>query len=226
MRSHRLLPLLPAFLLAACIPPPPEVRSVDLSAIRIGAERAAIERQLGLPEGPPSASAKGRTAAVYRYGPRVGPGQAFVCRPYTLGMQVSCAIMNARIRTLASAAAEEEARRLGEGMLEVIYGAEGRAEWVVFAGDPSRLASTDALIARAECGDPAAQAAVGRGFATGAEGLPLDPEQAYRWTALAARSGGPDEAAARDRYSTRLPAGSREAIDRAVAAWQPLRPCG
>ena len=214
--------LLAAMVLGACVPPP-QTHSVDLSAIRIGAERSAIETTLGVPR--QNEATEGRVVAVYRYGPHVQPGRAIACPALTLGMELSCAILDAGKMALAERAAEDRAERLGESLLEVIYSPAGRAEWVVFAGSPAALARMDGLIAAAECGDAAAQGEIARSFALGANGLPFDRAEAYRWGRLASRGNGVlDEEPVKSASAT-LAEERRHAIDRETDAWRPRRPC-
>ena len=182
-----ILTLAALLMMTGCIPPPPSVRSVDLSQVRIGADRAAIERSLGLPESQSTADGE-RTIMVYRYGPQVDPGAIFVCEPISLAMLlVGCPVMNAGNRAAAEAAASHEATVLGTSLLQVVYDPNERADWVIFAGDTATLARTSALIARAECGNSAAQAELGRSLAEGAGGLPLDHARGLPMD----RSGGP-----------------------------------
>jgi hypothetical protein len=214
--------LLAAVVLGACVPPP-QTHSVDLSAVRIGAQRSAIETALGVPS--QSEATEGRVVAVYRYGPHVEPGRVVACPALTLGMELSCMMLDAGKTALAQKAAEDRARQLGESLLAVIYSTDGRAEWVIFAGSPGPLARMDQLIAAAECGDTAAQAEIARSYALGADGLPFDREEAYRWAHLASRGNGVlDEEPVKGVTAT-IAEPRRQAIDQATAAWRPRRPC-
>jgi hypothetical protein len=168
----RVAAVLMAVLVAACVPPP-ESHSVDLTAIRIGAERGVIERAVGASS--QSEATEGRVVAIYRYGPHVEPGRAMACQPLTLGMRLSCAIISSGKAMLDEKAAEERAEALGESLLEVIYSPDGRAEWVVFAGSPAMLARMDQMIALAECGDNAAQAEIASSYVLG--GFPLQAQR-------------------------------------------------
>jgi hypothetical protein len=219
------LTLAALLMVAGCLPPPPIVRSVDLSQVRIGADRAPIERSLGLPESQSTAAGE-RTIVVYRYGPQVDPGDIFVCEPTSLGMLfVGCPMMNASNRAAAEAAASHEATLLGASLLQVVYDPNDRADWVIFAGDAATLARTSTLIARAECGNSVAQAELGRSLADGAGGLPLDRAEAYRWTALAARGGNADAATLQARLAASVDPADRQRLDAEVASWTPPSTC-
>lgn len=207
---------------AACVPQP-ETHSVDLSAIRIGAERGAIERAVGIES--QIQTTDGRVVAIYRYGPNVEPGRAVACEPLTLGMNLSCALLNLGKKALAEKAAEDQTRILGESLLEVIYPPAGRAEWVVFAGSPESLARVDHLIAEAECGDATAQAEIARSFAHGTNGLPFDREEAYRWVQLAHHGNGVKDQEFFDQLTLTLAESRRQAIDLETKQWRPKRSC-
>jgi hypothetical protein len=59
----------------------------------------------------------------------------------------------------------------------------------------------------------------------GANGLPFDREEAYRWGRLATRNNGMMDQDLINRVTSSLAAARRRAIDQETDSWQPRRPC-
>jgi hypothetical protein len=120
---------------------------------------------------------------------------------------------------------------LAIGQLQVVYDAEERARWVIFASTAEELDDALLLIGRADCGDPAGTLEMARSLADGTRGLPLDRVEAYRWALIASRSDGGEAAAAdagelAERLGGRLAPEVRERIAVEATAWRPRTPCG
>jgi hypothetical protein len=205
--------LLIGFFGSHCVPSyPPD--SVDLSMIQIGQSRTQIESTLGIRA--PSRLQVSRVVVLYNYGPgsegaRRAAEADVPCLP-SVGGRIACAIQGSFYGALADSSVAE----LQGSLLQVIYDAEGVAEWVVFGSTSRELAKANEIINGAEAGDADAALLVGRSLSQGTNGFQIDSINAYKWLSIAVRLGAEGAPSERKRVGARLSPEKRKLVDRRV----------
>jgi len=205
-----------------CAPPTYSPESLDLSMARIGQHRTRIEsglrvRSESLPE-------NDRIVVLYDYGPgiegarRAAEASVFCLPPSSIGATLSCSIQ----RSLYGALAEASVAGLQGSVLQVVYDANGYAEWVVFGSTVDELNGANEIIDRAENGEAQAALLLGRSLSEGADGFPADSVNAYKWLSISAAGGEIEAVQERDRIGARLSPQNRRLVEQELSNW-PIR---
>jgi hypothetical protein len=203
----------------SCVPPTYFPDSLDLSMARIGQHRTRIE--YGLRVRSESAQDNDRIVVLYDYGPgtegarRAAEASVFCLPPTSVGASLSCSIQ----RSLYGALAEASVADLRGSVLQVVYDADGYAEWVVFGSTVDELNKANEMIDRAEGGEAEAALLLGMSLSEGANGFPVDSVNAYKWLSISATSGATETVEEKGRIRDRLSPENRQRVDQEVSDW-------